>query len=312
MKAALVASPGQLEIASVSLPPPGPGECLIRMRLGAVNPLDTYVEAGLVGSGAPYPRVLGVEGVGEYQGSDVVVFGHGIGTVRHGTWAEYCVAPADALVEVPPGIAPETAATCGVTGATAIRVGLDLADAKPGERVLVLGSSGAVGLAICSLLSGTGIHVTGQTTNPDKAVAVERAGADPLVASDPASFVSQVGRIGPFSVVIDALGADWTSAALGRLSPFGRLVSYGTSAGPEARIDLRSIYRNNITWRGYGGMAEDPARIKDAIKRALVEIAAGRMWIPSGPTMALEDASQAIRATRAHTEVGRIMLRLWG
>lgn len=310
VQAAVVEAPGRLAVGPVTLAQPAEGDCVIEMRFAGVNPLDTYVLAGRVGSDAPYPRVLGVEGCGYHEGRLVALSGAGVGVLRDGTWAQAGVMPRSIVAEVPAGLSAELAAACGVAGVTAVRVLCDLGRVGAGERVVVLGASGTVGIAVCSLATALGAEVIGQTANAQKAKAIASAGARPATAADPESLFAIAKSFGPADLVIDALGGNWSSMGLALLRPHGRIVSYGTAAGAFGEVDLRTLYRNNITWQGYGGMADSPATVSNALARAMAEVAAGRMRLPIGEAFPLREARRAVDAVEAHRGIGRVLLEI--
>ena len=74
-------------IEDVTLAEPGPGEVLVTLRRAGVNPIDRYVAAGTVAAEGPLPRTIGLEAVGEVDGSPVLVHGHGLGMTRDGVYA---------------------------------------------------------------------------------------------------------------------------------------------------------------------------------------------------------------------------------
>lgn len=290
----------------------GPGEVVVEMCLAGVNPLDGYVLAGMIGADAPYPRILGVEGVGDCGGQLVVVFGCGVGLRRDGTWTEVAVVPAASVVPVPPGVSLDMAAACGVVGPTAIRVVEDLAAPTPDDRVLVLGASGAMGMAACSLLSSAGVPTWGQTTSKEKAPGVADIGAVPLVAGTPQQLTGLLEKVAPPTVVLDSLGGGWSAAMVDALEPRGRLVSYGTSAAPRAEVDVQALYRKSLTWHGYSGIAELPGRSRQAIVRALEAVAAGRLRIITRQLISLDQAQHAVDLVRSRQGMGKVLLDLRG
>src|SRR5205085_1420063 len=80
-----------------------------------------------------------------------------------------------------------------------------------------------------------GARVWGQTGNPDKAAFVTGLGADEVVTAGHGDLGAAVAPLAP-TVVFDALGDGFSAAAVEALSPFGRLVSFGVSAGPTAEL----------------------------------------------------------------------------
>lgn len=309
IRTARLYQPGQpLRLETVELPGPAPGEVVVDLSYAGVNPLDTYVAAGQ--AGAPVsPHTPGVEGAGVCAGLSVLVYGHGIGLSRNGTWAERVVAPHEAVITIPVGIGALQASVVAVAGATAVRVVDDLAAVAGDDTVLVLGAAGGAGSAVTSLAASHAGRVLGQTAAPAKAAFIESLGAAPVVAATPASLLEQV-RSEKVTAVIDALGGGFTTAALTALEPRGRLVSYGTSAGPVGEVDLRAVYRKGLTIRGYGGVIEPAERLRQAIGRAFEALATGAMSIPVTRVLSLDEVGLAIAMLGQRAVAGKLAIAL--
>lgn len=294
-------------VAETELREPSDGDVVVDMHYAALNPLDTYVIKGAVGGQAARPRVLGVEGAGMWEGRPVVVHGRGLGIVQDGTWAGQVVAHPDALVPVPDGVSLEAAACAAVAGTTAIRVTGDVGQIEDTDRVLVLGAAGGVGQAVCSLSRAVGAKVWGQTGNADKLQAVAATGATPLLAASAKELAAAADPLVP-TVVFDALGGAFTGAAVDILAEYGRLVSYGTSAGPDGTLSLRAVYRKNLVIAGYGGVAEPPDRIRSGTELALRALYEGDLVIPVYETYPLARVGAALDALISRTAAGKILL----
>ncbi|MDH6574597.1 zinc-binding alcohol dehydrogenase family protein [Kitasatospora sp. MAP5-34] len=294
-------------VTEVELSDPAAGEAVVDMYYAGLNPLDTYVIQGSVGGNAVRPRTLGVEGVGLCDGRPVVVHGGGLGIVRDGTWSGRVLAPRDALVPVPDGVALEAAAAAAVVGTTAIRVTWDVGAVRAHDRVLVLGASGGVGQAVSSLCRAAGAQVWGQTGNPDKVKAIAASGVTPISASGAAELMVEADPVVP-TVVFDALGGEFTAAAVELLADHGRLITYGASAGPDSTLSMRTVYRKNLTIAGYGGVSEPPARIRAGTELALHALRDGQLVIPVHEIYPLARVGEALRALTGRTATGKILL----
>lgn len=290
-------------------PPAGADTVLVRMAYAGVNPIDSYVRAGAVGDPANLPRILGVEGVGEVDGRLHVVYGAGVGIARDGTWTQLAAVPPAALVPVPDGVDPLQAASAGVVGVTAVRAVDDCARLTPADRVLVLGAGGGVGSAAVSLARSRGATVFGQVSGEHKADLVASLGAEPVIAADPGALRARLGGLA-VTVALDPLGGDWTGVLVDALPVGGRLVSYGVSAGAQVRLDMRALYRKNLTVTGYGGVTQPPERIRDGIGRALRALADRSMTIPVHAVLPMADAGKALTAIAERTPRGKLVLDL--
>lgn len=297
-----------LQLEEVELAEPGPDEVLVSLAFSGVNPVDGYMAQGMVAADGPLPRTLGGEASGTASGRRVLVHGGGLGATRDGLWAAKAVVPRSAVVELPEGVGLADAAATGVAGLTAWNV-IQLAQVETGDRVLVLGASGGVGLAIVSLAASLGADVWGQTTSAGKAQAVLEQGARQVVVTDAAGLTRAVEEFRP-TVVVDPLGADFTQAGLASLSPAGRLVIFGTSAGPEGRVHLQNLYRNGLRVLGYGGLRLSDEERRKGLQAALQALKDGRMRIRIDRTLPLDEVNEALRLVSERKLTGKVLLDL--
>jgi NADPH2:quinone reductase len=297
-----------LAIHEVELAAPADAEVLVELEYAGVNPVDRYTAEGKVAPDGPLPRTLGGEGAGRIDGRPVVVAGMGLGATRDGVFAEAALVPTAAVVDVPAGVELRDAAAMGIVGATAWRV-VEIGEIGPDDRVLVLGGAGGVGLAVISYAASKGAQVWGQTSRADKAAAIRSQGASDAVVADAAGLAEAVRGFKP-TAVLDCLGGEFTPAALAALTPRGRLVLYGTSAGAEARIELQHLYRNQLRVLTYGGLGATQDERREAIAYALRAAADGRMRIGIGAEVPLDSINDAFGLLADHSVAGKIVLNL--
>ena len=300
-----------LVVEEVELPDPGPDEVVVRMAFGGVNPVDRYQAEGRVAPDGPRPRTLGGEGAGWHEDQPVVVFGHGLGARRDGTWAGAAVVPRSAMVAVPDGVPLEQAATMGVAGLTAWRCATELAGVESGDRVLVLGASGGVGSVLVSIARAAGAEVWGQTGDAGKAGWIAERGASEVVVGGPERMVEAVAGFRP-TVVFDALGDGFFGAAVEVMQEKGRLILYGTSAGPQGQVPLQLVYRKGLTVIGYGGLIEPDQAREKGIKEGLAALRDRRMEIVVDRVVPLDQVNHAFQLLGDRSVRGKIVLGLPG
>ncbi|HZQ76154.1 MAG TPA: zinc-binding alcohol dehydrogenase family protein [Acidimicrobiia bacterium] len=300
-----------LVVEEVDLPSPGDDEVVVEMAFAGVNPVDRYTAEGRVAPDAPLPRTLGMEGAGTVAGDGrpVLVQGAGLATKRDGTWAERVVAPRSALAELPAGVDLAEAAAMGVAGVTAWRTATEQARVTADDRVVVLGASGGVGSILVSICRSIGARVWGQTGSADKAGFVRDQGAEEVVTAGPGELAAALEPLGP-TVVFDALGDGFSAAAIEALGPFGRLVSFGVSAGPVAEVNMQSLYRKGLTVFGYAGLLEPEERMAAGKAEALRALADGRLKVAIAEVLPLTRVNDAFAALGDRAVTGKIVLDL--
>ena len=172
LKAAVITTTGTPDIiqwTSVPNPVAGSGQVLVRTEAVAVNPIDTYIRAGIVKAALPNPYIIGcdVAGVVEAVGSGTErftvgdrVWGSNQGLFgRQGTVGAFCASDEQWLYPIPDGVSSESAAAGALVGITA-HLGLFLhGGLKSGEVVFVHGGTGGVGSAGVQFAKAAGATV---------------------------------------------------------------------------------------------------------------------------------------------------------
>lgn len=166
-----------------------------------------------------------------------------LGSERDGAFAQFCLLDARDVCDVTgaPLTDVEIAAIpCAYGTAEGM---LTRAGVIPGQRVLITGASGGVGLAAVELAALRGAEVTAMTS-ASKAGAVRGQGA--------AATIDRGADLPPdrFDVVIDVVGGPGFAGLIRALRPGGHLALAGAIAGPIAEIDLRDVYLRDITLHG--------------------------------------------------------------
>ncbi|HVM83856.1 MAG TPA: zinc-binding dehydrogenase [Candidatus Binatia bacterium] len=163
-----------------------------------------------------------------------------IGSEYDGAFAQFCSIPADQLYDVSSSSLTDVEiAAIPCSHGTAINL-LKRAGVRRGDKVLVTGASGGVGLAVVELATLFGAEVTA-IASPHKQTAVRAAGAKSTLDRD--------ARLEPgvFSAAIDVVGGPGIAQVLDSLAPGGRYAISGAIAGPIVQADLRTIYLNDLT-----------------------------------------------------------------
>jgi NADPH:quinone reductase-like Zn-dependent oxidoreductase len=217
-----------------------------------------------------------------------------LGSEYDGAFAQYCVVPVRHLhdVSASPLSDAEIAAMPCAHG-TALNL-LTRAGVGRGDRVLVTGASGGVGLAAVALAHLKGAHVIG-VTSPSKADAVRAAGASATLDRD-ADLPDGM------DAVIDVVGGDGFAALIRALRPGGRIAVSGAIAGPMARIDLRDLYLSDRTIIGCTHQAPE-------VFADLVQIMnAGSLRPLIARTYALRDLPRAQEDFQSKSRPGKLVL----
>lgn len=296
-------------VEPVRLPEPRDGEVVVELSYAGVSPVDRYLADGRLAPDGPLPRTLGVEAAGRLDGQPVLVSGEGLGSRRDGVWAQAAVVPEEAVLALPEGVDLQEAAAMGVAGLTAWNIVVELLAVGPGDRVLVLGAAGGVGLSLVSLAAARGARVWGQTGHEHKAEVIRQEGAAEVLVTGAAGLADAARALEP-TVVIDPLGAAFTPAALSVLAPHGRLVVFGTSAGEQAVLDLHLLYRRGVQILGYAGLLLGREERRASLRQALVALAERTLRLRIERVVALTEVQVALDLLADRSRLGKVVLDL--
>jgi NADPH:quinone reductase len=269
----------------------------------ALNPLDLAVAAGRFYGGHPdLPYVPGAEAVGRVDGRRVYMFGEGYGVKRGGFLAERTDFPGASTTPVPDDIDDGLAAASGVVGVAAWVPLAWRARVEPGDRVLVLGASGAVGsvaVQAARLLGAERIVAAGRDTEKLRRAAELGAGATVELAGPnlPERLREACGGDGP-TVVFDPLWGEPARAATEAAAPGARIVNLGQSAGPESALTSAAVRGKQLVIMGHANVAMAADERGRAYGEIVEHVAAGRIRIDV-ETFSLDDVAEAWGAQAA-------------
>jgi NADPH2:quinone reductase len=292
---------------------PGTNQVLVRVKAIGVNPVDTYIRAGLFyKKGLPYTPGADASGVVEAVGEGVSAFKPGdrvytAGTVT-GAYAELCVCDEGQAHRLPQALSFAQGACIGVPYATAYRALFHKALAAPGETVLVHGATGRVGIAMVQLAKAWGMKVLGTGgTDKGRALAAYEGAEHVLDHGDPEHLKKAKELAGKgLDVIIEFLANVNLGADLSALGPKGRVVVVGSRGTVE--IDPRELMARDASIRGmslFNATEEELASIHAALAAGFE---AGTLRPRVGRELALSSAAAAHHAVLEDHAYGKIVL----
>lgn len=241
--------PEVLESREMPDPQPKAGEVVVRVKAVGVNFADLLQRMGLY-PGTPKPpfvpglEIAGVvEKVAEQGGNDPQLKrGDAVAAFTHlGAYAEWVSVPARDTYRLPPGMPFEDGAAIPVNYLTAYHSLFTMGNLQPGNRVLIHGAAGGVGIAAVQLARARGLEVFG-TAGRTKQDFLKRMGVEHAIDYEKSDFVQVVRKFAPdgIEMVMDPIGGKSFARSSECLGPMGRLVVYGFSAaaGPEGKKSL--------------------------------------------------------------------------
>lgn len=260
--------PEVLKLEEVPRPVPFLTEVLVRVRAAGTNPADAYVRAGafrlLTPPAIPGWDVSGVveavaPGVNRFRVGDEV-FGMPLFPRAAGAYAEYVAAPARQLARKPARLDHVHAGGLPLAGLTAWQAMVDIADVRPGHRVLIHAAGGGVGHLAVQIAKSRGAYVIG-TASRGKHELVRSLGADEVIDYRETDFTSVARDI---DVAFDLLRGDTGARTLEVLRPGGVLVTVDQSpelaargATSRKRVAAMAVEPDHVGLEGLAKLAED-------------------------------------------------------
>lgn len=314
--------PDVLQLAEADIPKPGPGEVLIKTHAIGVGHFDLLIRTGRYPWMPPLPYVPGNEmsgrvidgnGSGLRQGEAVYVANWDIG-YKGGFYAEYLVAPADAVRRLPDDADLDRAAA--LSNYTVAACLLD--NAVPGhfETLAVHGAAGGMGMALVDLARLAGASVIGIAGGDSKCEAVRKSGAQAIdhQREDVVARVLDMTAHRGVDVVCNHMAGETLARDLKMVAAFGTLVSYGALHGlPQNDLfrDMRANIERSPAVRCFTMHTFDHAPdLRDLCTDKIVGLFGARKIRPVlDRIFPLSQAADAHRALEERTVVGKLLLR---
>lgn len=329
--------PEVFALTQVPDPQPASGQVLIRVKAVSINFADLLQRMGLYPGTPKPPFIPGLEVAGTIEaspsnlqpltpnlqpGSPVVAL------ATFNAYAERVAVPANLVFRLPDGIPFEDGAAIPVNYLTAYHSMFHMGNLQPGDRILVHGAAGGVGIAAVQLARTRNLVIFG-TAGPSKQDLLRQIGVHHPIDYSREDFQQVVRRVAPdgIEMVMDPIGGKSFAKSCECLGSTGRLVVYGFSAaaGPEGKRSLwrglkalsqtprfhpLRLMRRNISVIGVNlsRMSGREALLRRQLEELFRMYAAGQIKPVIGKTFPLEHAAEAHRYIHARQNVGKVIL----
>ncbi|MFF7939725.1 NADPH:quinone oxidoreductase family protein [Nocardia gamkensis] len=309
--------PEVVRLQEAPSPRPAAGQVRIRVAAAAVNFPDVLLIAGKYQVPAAPPFVPGSEfaGVVVELGEGVTDFAIGdrvSGTGLFGAFADEVAVAHATLTRVPRGVDLRTAAAFGVAYRTAYHTLRSMARVGAGDRLIVLGAGGGVGLAAVQSATRLGAEVTAVASSSAKLAAAERYGARRLIDRTAGPLRAALRDALPegADAVIDPVGGDVAEPALRSLTRRGRFVTVGYASGVIPRIPLNVVLIKGVQLVGFQFRDLDPAEYRRNEEELAALLAGGHIRPHIGAAYPLEQAAAALRHVADGRAIGKVLVDL--
>ncbi|MBA2678883.1 MAG: NADP-dependent oxidoreductase [Ktedonobacteraceae bacterium] len=291
----------QLKLEHIQRPEPQAGEVLVQVHAAGVNPMDWKIRRGYFKDVMPvrFPYIPGLEmaGVVEEVGPGVTAFQKGqavYGQSMKGTYAEYIVAGVESLGLKPQSLSFDEAATVPVGATTAWQGLFDYGKLEAGQRVLIQGAAGGVGLFAVQFAKWKGAHVlaTTSSTNVDF---VRSLGAETVIDYTTTALADVVQDV---DLAFALVGGPALEDSLQAIKRGGTLVTIAGQPATE-KVQERGVHVTSFHTQVESDLLQTFARLIDE----------GQIKVAIEQIFPLSEASQAHELSQQGHGRGRIVLR---
>lgn len=309
-----------LAVEDVATPEPGPGKVRVRTLLATIHNHDLWTVRGEYGFKPTLPAGAGTEAVGivDAVGDGVGTFSPGERVVTRaafGTWAEYFVSPAKALISVPDGIDDETAAQLVAMPYSAVSL-LDYLGVRSGDAVVQNAANGAVGTILAQLAPARGITVVGLVRRGEAVEQLAAQGISHIVATDSDDWRARARALAGehgFSAAVDSIGGPASGDIATLLADDGTLVVFGAMGASDMVLPSGPLIFRQLTVKGFWakkvGEQMAPAKTAELMGEVFRAAADGTLKLPVDSVHSLADITAAVQASGRPGRIGKVLLR---
>ncbi len=312
----------QLKLEEWPIPEAGEGQALIEIKACGLNYMDVFVMHGMPDMPTTMPRIPGGDIAGivrkagpgvpeEWVGKNVVLFprfptGGVLGENGNGGLCEYIAADQRQLIEIPDGVSFEDAAALPIAYGTSHRMLFTRGKIKAGEKVLILGASGGVGVSCLQFAKMVGCEVYACTSSEEKGQKLRELGADHIINyTETPEFSRAVwnatGKTG-VDVAINFTGGDTWIQTQRSMATGGRILTCGSTAGHLCDIDVRFLWHRETEIIG------SRAYVPDDIVACLDFVASGKLKPVVEVRLPLERAAEGVGLLADRRIFGKVIV----
>ena len=297
---------------------PAPGEVLVEMLAGPINPAELLMIEGNYASRPQTPARLGIEGAGR-----VLEIGAGVSGLAPGdlvmslsrtNWAEKLILPAAQAIKAPAGIDVAQLSMLKVNPATAHLMLKNYVELAPGDWVIQNAANSGVGVNLIRLARARGLKSVNLVRRENLIEPLTSIGADVVLVDgdDIATRVADATGEAKISLAIDAIAGTATQRLADCLDEGGTVVNYGLLSGNPCEVRADQTVFKGITLTGFW-LAKEMGRMSPEALQALYDelmprIADGSLQVDVEATYGLEQIKEALAHAGQEGRGGKILV----
>jgi len=329
--------PEVLKVGEVPDPVVGPGQVLIRIEAAGVCHHDLFHRRGALSQAEK--TILGHEvagtieavgaGVSLAPGTRVVAYNRlacglcrGCLSGRHdlcrnsrllgngapGGYAEFTVLPEAAAIPIPPWLAATQAALVTCPIGTSVRALRGVAGVAPGDRVVITGASGGLGVHQIQIAAAAAARPIAITRSPEKEEALSGLGADVIVVDPEVKLrhaIRSVARDREIDIVIENVTSSTLTETIWTVRPGGKIVVLGNIDLADVSINPGLIIERRLSLIGSGNPTHED------VHRAIALIETGLIRPQIHEVVPFAEAALAHHLAESRATLGRVVLSGW-
>lgn len=297
-------------------PAPGPGQLRVRVQASGINFAETRMRAGTY-SGQHLPFVMGMESAGFVEAVGPGVSGFAVGDRvfgrARGSHATHVLFDAEHALPLPDTLSFEQGAAIPVGWLTAWHALVTVANAQPGQRVLIEAIASSVGSAALQIARSRGAGVWGTASRDDKCDRARAAGADAAwnyKTTDVAAAVMQATAGHGIDIGLMTIGEETAASLFDSMAAEGHIVMYGSTGGRQVCFSLNIGTRNlRLSAMSISSSARFlPETMRTFRDVAVPAFAAGRYTAVVDTVLPMAELARAHAMVDARTHFGKVIL----
>jgi alcohol dehydrogenase len=312
----------QLKLEEWPRPQAGENQALVEIKACGLNYMDVFVMRGMPDLPTEMPRIPGgdIAGIvrevgpgvsGDWVGKRVALFprfpkGGVLGEHGNGGLCEFIAVDQSQLIEIPDGVGYNDAAALPIAYGTSHRMLFTRGHLKAGEKILILGASGGVGVSCLQFAKMVGAEVYACTSSEEKGRKLTELGADHVIdyVANPEfsrAVWAATGKKG-VDVAVNFTGGDTWIQTERAMALNGRILTCGSTIGHICEIDVRFIWHREIEIIG------SRAYLPEDIEACLGHVASGALRPVVETVLPLERAAEGVALIEARNIFGKVIV----
>lgn len=307
-----------LQVTTLPVPEPAPGEVRVKLLAATINPSDYGMIGGSYGRLRELPAVAGREGVGEVDalgpGVDTLEVGARVRFPEEGAWQEFACVPAGELMRVDAAVPVEQAAISFINPPTAYCLLTRIVDLPAGSWVLQNAGNSSVGLSVIQMARSMGLKTISQVRREALIAPLQAMGADHVVleGSDWPRQMTELTGGEPLRLALNSIGGESAADQIKVLGEGGTQVTFGGMVGDKVRFPTRFLIFNDVRLVGFWWdkfcKSRGPAVVQEVMDAVYAMMRDGRLNLPIAACYDLSRIQEAIAADK-RPKLGKVLLK---